>query len=239
MYCEEKDRSWCSSSKENDNRAITIEVASDTTHPYAVNEKAYSALINLLVDICRRNGIPELRWKGDKSLIGKVDQQNMTVHRWFAATECPGEYLYARQGQIAAEVNARLNGTGVSNIPEKQAVLYRVRRTWEDAGSQMGAFRNLEGAKSLAEDNPGYSVYDETGKAVYCPTAVFKPYQVRVDIPDLNIRRGPGTNYITTGRYTGKGVFAIVEEADGPGASRWGKLLSGAGWIALDFCKRL
>lgn len=111
MYCEEKDRSWCSSSRANDHRAITIEVASDTTPPYAVTEAAYNGLIDLLVDICKRNpGIGTLKWKGDKSLIGKVDEQNMTVHRWFAATACPGDYLYERHAQIAAEVNARLAG---------------------------------------------------------------------------------------------------------------------------------
>lgn len=108
MYVEEKDRSWCSSSASNDNRAITIEVASDTKHPYAINDKAYSALIDLCVDICQRNDIRELKWKGDKSLIGQVDKQNMTVHRWFANKACPGDYLYNLHGQIAAEVNARL-----------------------------------------------------------------------------------------------------------------------------------
>lgn len=110
LIVEEKDRSWCSSSSSNDNRAITIEVASDTTHPYAVNDAAYKSLINLLVDICQRNNIKELKWKADKSLIGQPDKQNMTVHRWFANKACPGEYLYSRHGQIAAEVNARLNG---------------------------------------------------------------------------------------------------------------------------------
>ena len=93
MYVEEKDCSWCSSSSENDNRAITIEVASDTTHPYAVNDAAYKILIDLLVDICQRNGIKELKWKGDKSLIGQPDKQNMTVHRWFDNKSCPCEYL--------------------------------------------------------------------------------------------------------------------------------------------------
>ena len=81
MYCEEKDRSWCSSSGTNDHRAITIEVASDTTEPYAVNAKAYAALLDLVTDICKRNGIKKLLWKADKSLIGQVDKQNMTVHR--------------------------------------------------------------------------------------------------------------------------------------------------------------
>lgn len=116
MYVEEKDRSWCSSNSANDNRAITIEVASDTYHPYAVKDAAYNALIDLLVDICKRNNIKKLLWKGDKSLIGCVDKQNMTVHRWFANKSCPGDYLYNRHGQIAAEVNKRLGVSGESEV---------------------------------------------------------------------------------------------------------------------------
>ena len=119
MYVEEKDRSWCSSNAANDNRAITIEVASDTKEPYAVTEKAYAALIDLLVDICKRNGIKELKWKADKSLIGQPDKQNMTVHRWFANKSCPGTYLYERHAQIASEVNKRLGSTTTSPEPEK------------------------------------------------------------------------------------------------------------------------
>lgn len=108
LSVEEKDRSWCSSSSANDNRAVTIEVASDATHPYAVTTEAYEALIKLVADICQRNGIKKLLWKGDKSLIGQVDKQNMTVHRWFANKSCPGEYLYERHGEIAERVNALL-----------------------------------------------------------------------------------------------------------------------------------
>lgn len=111
MYVEEKDRSWCTSSSSNDNRAITIEVASDTSHPYRVNDAAYKSLIKLLVDICKRNDIKELKWKGDKSLIGQVNKQNMTVHRWFANKACPGDYLYNLHGQIASEVNKQLGAT--------------------------------------------------------------------------------------------------------------------------------
>ena len=109
LSVEEKNRSWCSggtdkygnpirvngiSGADNDHRAITIEVASDTTHPYAVTDQAYNALVRLVADICKRNGIKKLLWKGDKSLVGKVSEQNMTVHRWFAQKACPGDYLY-------------------------------------------------------------------------------------------------------------------------------------------------
>lgn len=160
MYCEEKDRSWCSSSSSNDHRAITIEVASDTTYPYAVNAKAYASLINLVADICKRNGIKELKWKADKNLIGQVDKQNMTVHRWFAATACPGEYLYSRMGQIAQEVNKKL-GIGTTTINQ----MYRIRKTWKDAASQIGAYTNFDNAKRACKD--GYYVFDSKGNIVY------------------------------------------------------------------------
>ena len=117
LCVEEKDRSWCSSNAANDNRAITIEVASDTVAPYAVTDAALNALINLCADICKRNGIKKLLWKGDKSLIGQVDKQNMTVHRWFAAKACPGDYLYNLHGEIANKVNAKLGVIPI--LPEK------------------------------------------------------------------------------------------------------------------------
>lgn len=121
MYVEEKDRSWCTSSRANDNRAITIEVASDSFHPYRVTDKAYNALIDLLVDICQRNPkIGKLKWKADKSLIGQITQQNMTVHKWFASKSCPGDYLYNLHYDIVEKVNARL---GVK-VPEKKDGVY-------------------------------------------------------------------------------------------------------------------
>jgi len=142
LHCEEKNRSWCSSSASNDHRAITIEVASDKTPPYFVRDVAVASLINLCVDICKRNGIKELKWKADKSLIGQVDKQNMTVHRWFANRSCPGDYLYNLHGKIASEVNARLNA-GVSTpttptTPAPSGTLYRV---------QVGAFSVLKNAQ--------------------------------------------------------------------------------------------
>lgn len=179
----EEDRSWCSSNSSNDHRAITIEVASETKHPYEVTDAAYKALINLLVDICKRNNIKELKWEADKSLVGNIDKQNMTVHRWFANKSCPGDYLYSRHGRIAKEVNALLNKAQASSS---------------------------------------------------------KTYKVKVDIPNLNIHKGPGTNYTKTGTYTGKGVFTIVDESKGSGSTRgWGKLKSGLGWISLDFTTKI
>ena len=134
LSVEEKNRSWCSggtdkygnpirvngiSGADNDHRAITIEVASDTTHPYAVTDQAYNALVRLVADICKRNGIKKLLWKGDKSLVGKVSEQNMTVHRWFAQKACPGDYLYNRHAQIAVEVNKLLGNASDTPAPPK------------------------------------------------------------------------------------------------------------------------
>lgn len=110
LYVEEKNRSWCTSDPDNDDRAVTIEVANDggAETGWHVSEKAYNALIELCTDICRRNNIEKLLWKADKSLIGQVDKQNMTVHRWFANKACPGDYLYNLHSKIASDVNAKL-----------------------------------------------------------------------------------------------------------------------------------
>ena len=153
LSVEEKDRSWCSSSSSNDHRAITIEVASDTTHPYAVTDKAYNALIKLVADICKRNGIKKLLWKADKSLIGQVDKQNMTVHRWFANKSCPGEYLYSRHSDIAAKVNALLDDSAreTAQTPTTQT-LYRV---------QVGAYSKKANADAMLEKikKAGFDTY--------------------------------------------------------------------------------
>ena len=240
MYVEEKDRSWCTSSASNDNRAITIEVASDTYHPYKVNDAAYKSLIKLLVDICKRNGIKRLVWSTNKSeRMNHLNGCNMTVHRDYANKSCPGDYLYNLHGQIAKEVNAQL-GSGTSSTTKK--TLYRVRKTWKDVKSQMGAFYDLSNAKKCADRNNGYSVFDESGKAVYTSKATntTNSFKVQISISDLNIRKGPGTNYATTGRFTGKGVFTIVETKQGTGSAKgWGKLKSGAGWISLDYATRI
>ena len=201
LSVDEKDRSWCSSNGTNDNRAITIEVASDTTHPYAVTAKAYAALLDLVTDICKRNGIKKLVWSTNKNdRVNHRNGCNMTVHRDFANKACPGEYLYSRHGEIAAEVNRRLqgasNGGGVVVTPQ-------------------------------AAEKP-------TGGT---PEATVTPYLVRVKISNLNIRKGPGTNYGSTG-FIKPGVYTIVAESTGTGATKWGKLKSGAGWISLDYATK-
>lgn len=240
LIVEEKDRSWCTSSSSNDNRAITIECACDFYPPHAINDKVYKSLIELCTDICRRNGIKALKWKADISLIGHPDLQNMTVHRWFANKSCPGDYIYNRLGQIANEVNMKLktaDQNGSSKKPAKKKRWYRIRKTWDNKASQLAAFRKLKRAKLYVDKHPKYSVFDENGKRVYAgkEAVTFRPFQVKVNTPNLNIRKGPGVNYETAGDYTGVGTFTIVDVSEGLGSEKgWGKLKSGVGWISLD-----
>ena len=421
LCVEEKNRSWCSSSNANDQRAVTIECASDMNEPYAMNSAVYATLIKLCTDICKRNGKKKLLWLGDKektlNYSPAADEMVLTVHRWFANKSCPGHWLYHRMGELAATVTAALGGSSSSgmqasslkNLSEAEAVAkigplftenqkesgilacvsmaqfilesgygtselaqnanncfgmktslsgntwpnsawdgksvytkktqeqnddgsmvtitadfrkygcvensiadhaayllgamngskkryeglagctdykkavqiikdggyatshtyvqnlcsiierwnltqynvvsgsttisgwYRVRKSWQNAASQKGAFHDLTYAKQCADANPGYVVFDPAGKAVYPVTQTSSvPYAVRVSINDLNIRKGPGTNYAKTGQYTGKGVFTIVAESTRTGSKKgWGKLKSGAGWVSLDFCTRV
>ena len=386
-----------------------------------MNSAVYATLIKLCTDICKRNGKKKLLWLGDKektlNYSPAADEMVLTVHRWFANKSCPGNWLYARMGELAATVTAALGGVSVSglqatslkNLSEAEAVAkvgplftenqkesgilacvsmaqfilesgygtselaqnanncfgmktslsgntwpnsawdgksvytkktqeqnddgsmvtitadfrkyacvedsiadhaayllgamngskkryeglagcmdykkavqiikdggyatshtyvqnlcniierwnlaqynvvsgsttisgwYRVRKSWQNAASQKGAFHDLTYAKQCADANPGYVVFDPAGKAVYPVTQTSSvPYAVRVSINDLNIRKGPGTNYAKTGQYTGKGVFTIVAESAGAGSKKgWGKLKSGAGWVSLDFCTRV
>lgn len=124
LYVNESDRSWCTSSRAVDSRAITIEVASKSTHPYAVTDAAYESLVKLVIDICQRNNIKEVLWKADKSLMGDVTQQNLVVHRWLANKACPGDYLFNLHYDIAKQANAVLKKPQeedyLANMTEKQ-----------------------------------------------------------------------------------------------------------------------
>lgn len=141
LCVEEKNRSWCTSSKENDQRAVTIECASDRVEPYAMTDAVYAALIDLCTDICKRNGKSKLLWFGDKEKTfayePKADEMIITVHRWFAKKSCPGDWLYNRLGDLAAKVTSRLGGAAPQPTPS--GTLYRV---------QTGAYKNKANADS-------------------------------------------------------------------------------------------
>lgn len=206
MYVEEKDRSWCSSNAANDNRAITIEVASDTKEPYAVTAKAYAALIDLLVDICKRNGIKELKWKADKSLIGQPDKQNMTVHRWFANKSCPGTYLYERHAQIASEVNKRLGSTNIKPTPEKPSGgLYRV---------QTGAFKSKANADAMLAKvkAKGFDTYMvKVGDLYKIQVGAFK-VKANAEAALKKLQAAGFSGFITTEQGAGKSVDELARE---------------------------
>ena len=369
MYVEEKNRSWCSSNKANDQRAVTIEVASINTTDFRPSDKAYNSLIILVADVCRRNDIPKLLWKADKSLIGKVDQQNMTVHRWFSAKACPGEWLYAHMGEIANAVNKILSTTEQTGVtdPEytegnstdvKTSIEVKMWNALDKIGlndyAKAGVIGNIFAESGLVANNlqnsfegkfgytdneyteavdsgkyvnfprdgagyglaqwtywsrkeglynyaksTGKSIGDEdmqieylckelqesygklltllskatlvqeasdlvlikfenpggygdkmpqsyrTTRAKYAQEYYNKyasgesnvnkfPYTVMITTNALNIRKGPGTNYAKADCIRDHGIYTIVEESTGTGANLWGKLKSGAGWIAID-----
>ena len=358
QYVSEGDRSWCTSSRSNDNRAITIEVASYESDTYACTDAAMESLINLLVDICQRNGIDQLRWQADPDLIGEVDQQNMTVHRWFAQKSCPGPYLFEKHGYIADEVNKRLGNPSyhpTNSNPESNADQFvkhfemiglnppalcglmgnifaesglipnNLQNSFEDklgmnddaytqavddgsydnfvhdsAGyglAQWTYYSRKEGLLNFAKEK-GVSIGDmymqmdylwqelqntiDIAKLNACSTvreasdiilheferpanqseeveirragygqefynkyygepdapAEFEAYNVRVTATLLNVRSGPGTNFGINSSIMDQGLYGICDESDGQGASRWGKMSNGWGWISLDYTER-
>lgn len=128
LCVDEGNRSWCSSSNSNDQRAVTIECASETYHPYEMNSNVYNSLVKLCVDICKRNGKKKLLWFNDKNKAlnysPKSDEMLITVHRWFDNKACPGDWLYNRLGDLARRVTEKLGGSEVK--PKKPTITYRV-----------------------------------------------------------------------------------------------------------------
>lgn len=207
MYVEEKDRSWCSSNAVNDNRAITIEVASDTKEPYAVNAKAYAALIDLLVDICKRNGIKELVWSTNKAdRVNHKNGCNMTVHRDYANKSCPGTYLYERHAQIASEVNKRLGSTNIKPTPEKPSGgLYRV---------QTGAFKSKTNADAMLAKvkAKGFDTYMvKVGDLYKIQVGAFK-VKANAEAMMKKLQAAGFSAFITTEEGTGKSVDELARE---------------------------
>lgn len=207
MYVEEKDRSWCSSNAANDNRAITIEVASDTKEPYAVNAKVYAALIDLLVDICKRNGIKELVWSTNKAdRVNHKNGCNMTVHRDYANKSCPGTYLYERHAQIASEVNKRLGSTNIKPAPEKPSGgLYRV---------QTGAFKSKANADAMLAKvkAKGFDTYMvKVGDLYKIQVGAFK-VKANAEATLKKLQAAGFSGFITTEQGAGKSVDELARE---------------------------
>lgn len=155
LVVDERNRSWCSSSNSNDQRAVTIECASDKTDPYAMNSAVYEKLIELCADICKRNGKNKVLWLGSKektlAYTPKSDEMVLTAHRWFANKSCPGDWLYSRYGELANRINALLgfdsscgsgNAGGGGSSGGSGSVLYYV---------QSGAYKQKANADAQAK----------------------------------------------------------------------------------------
>ena len=231
---DEKYRAWTTGNRI-DHKAVTIEVANDQTcEPWHVSDVAFGKLVDLCTDICQRNGIEKLIYTGDKT-------GNLQQHRWYAPTGCPGTYLASRFQMLASMVNARLTQDAQTQTPQDTTrTLYRVRRSANDAKSQVGAFYDLGLAKKYADQFEGYSVFVGI-KCVYVgkqsQTGSVSGYLVRVTVTDLRIRKGPGLSYVSAG-YIAPGKYTIVAEQEADGHV-WGQLRSGAGWIALEYVERV
>ena len=217
----------------------TTFTCSDVEAAKAVAKRTYEVAVELFAMLCKEYG---LNPTADGVIISHAEGHA----RGIASNHGDPEHLWRQLGMgytmdgFRKDVKATMKETAAET--EKW---YRVRKTWADAKSQKGVYKILKNAKACADKNEGYSVYDWNGNVVCEPSKSSEPeqkkvsYRVRVSIKNLNIRKGPGTNFDKTGKYTGIGVFTIVAEAEGEGATKWGELKSGAGWISLDYANRI
>ena len=201
MYVEEKNRSWCSSSNANDQRAVTIECASDNTEPYAFKDVVYQTLIKLCVDICQRNGKKKLLWLGDKdttlAYTPKADEMVLTVHRWFANKSCPGSWMYARIGDLASKVTAQL---GSSKQEETPTVTDAEKTIWDFLHGKIG---NAYGAAGMMGN-----LYAESALR---PNNLQNTYEKKFGMTDAEY-----TAAVDGGSYTN-----FVKDSAGYGLAQW------------------
>ena len=229
----------------------TVELFADLCKEYGLDPLADGVVIShregYARGIASNHGDPEHLWK-QLGLEYTMDGFRRDVKAAMGASGS-GENVGEKEEQGAA-------GSPGGYPEELTNGYYYVRKAWEDKKSQKGAYKVLKNAKACVDRNEGYAVFDGNGNVVYGAVEkrsedVMDPgngavagekkvaYRVRVRIPDLNIRKGPGTDYEKTGKFTGVGVFSIVAEAAGEGAEKWGKLRSGAGWISLEYGERV
>lgn len=202
MYVEEKNRSWCSSSSANDQRAVTIECASDTAEPYAFKDVVYQKLITLCADICKRNGKKKLLWLGDKdktlAYTPASDEMIITVHRWFANKSCPGEWLYSRLGDLASKVTAALGGSTATTEPA--AATDNEKAIWDYLYGKIG---NAYGVAGLMGN-----LYAESALR---PNNLQNTYEKKLGLSDTQY-----TAKVDDGSYTN-----FVKDSAGYGLAQW------------------
>ena len=214
-YVDEKYRSWCSSSADNDNRAITIECASDTKAPYSMNGKVWDSLLDLCEDICRRYGKKELLWLGDKakslSYSPADDEMILTAHRWFAAKACPGDWLYSRLGKLAEEVTKRLTEEKeTAKVEEKpnEAAAVMIDNEEEDREKQIWAFFTAKGMNANAVAGLMGNLYAESALR---PNNLQNSFEKKLGMTDKGY-----TSAVNTGSYTN-----FVHDGAGYGLAQW------------------
>lgn len=214
-YVDEKNRSWCSSSADNDNRAITIECASDTKHPYAMNMAVWDSLVNLCADICERYGKKKLLWLGDKSktlsYTPAEDEMALTVHRWFAAKACPGDWLYERMGRLAEEVTKRLKDPAGAEREEEHpntAAAAMINNEEADREKQIWEFFAGKGLNANATAGLMGNLYAESALR---PNNLQNSFERKLGTTDKGY-----TTAVNTGAYAG-----FVNDGAGYGLAQW------------------
>ena len=243
LFCPEADRSWCSSSQWNDNRAITIEVSNSAygdASGWPISDASYKALIRLCVDICKRNGIPKLEFTGDKN-------GSLTYHYMFAQTNCPGPYIKARAQQICNDVNAQLQTASPSPRDvsgylislEANAPIYDL-----PGGKQVSKIAKSTRYTIIKDKKIGYITYGQLKSGAGWVAikneapVVHTPVQpvLQKDLYTKSFKANEPVYKDAGGQMVGSvganGVFTIVEEKT-VGNIVYGKLKSGKGWVVV------
>lgn len=231
---------------------IQFEICEDGLNDADYFVKVYKEACELTAYLCKMFGIdpkgsvnvngvkvPTILCHADSHKLGLGSNHGDVLH-WFPKF---GKGMDAVRADVAALINGGEDEKKPDEPVKPTVQLYRVRKNWTDGKTQKGAYKILDNAKKCADKNPGYKVFDADGRVVYEPKAaepaVKVPFLVKVSIPDLNIRSGPGVEHSRKG-FILVGTYTIVEVRDGSGSDAgWGRLKSGAGWIALSYCKRV
>lgn len=220
--------------------SIGIEICSTNTN-WSASDQANSSKWSYTTAVVN-NAVKLVKYLMDKY---GIPANNVIRHYDVTGKLCPGIIGWNEDsGDVSkwrdfksriSENSANNKANTSANTATSTSVIYRVRKSWSDTTSQIGAWKNLNSAKAQADKNKGYSVFDEKGKVVYTPNKTNnKSYKVKVTADVLNVRKGAGTIYAVTTTIKRNEVYTIVAEKNG-----WGKLKSGAGWICLDYTKRV
>ena len=166
-----------------------------------------------------------------------IPHENVIRHYDVTGKLCPGVVGWNPKSGDESKWLAFKKRLAETSAPTVEKEWYRVRKTWEDAASQLGAYKILDNAKAVADQNKGYSVFNEIGQVIY-PIVDLVPYMVRITADELNVRSGAGTEFDINTVVKNGDAFTIVEERMNR-KTKWGKLLSGAGWISLYYTEKV